>query len=291
MTTTITEPGLYQMGEDEYHADPVPDWSLSASGAKLLLDPHCPAHYLADRLTPRTPTKALEYGRAAHDMVLGTGAGVATIPAELLSADGGVRSNEAKAARDELVAQGLTVVKADELAAIQAMADKLRAHPIASLAFDPERGKPEQSLFWRDEQHGIWRRARLDWLPDPNSGRLIIADYKTARSAHPATWLRDAAKLGCHMQDSNYRAGVANVLGLGPRDVAFVFVVQEKEPPYEVTVIELDGEARAIGDHLMDEASAVFAECRANDRWPGYADEVVQGALPYYYTRDFEGIF
>ena len=41
MTAIITKPGIYEMPEDDYHADPVPDWSLSASGAKLLLDlPH-----------------------------------------------------------------------------------------------------------------------------------------------------------------------------------------------------------------------------------------------------------
>ena len=38
MTAIITKPGVYDLPEDDYHADPVPDWSLSASGAKLLLE-------------------------------------------------------------------------------------------------------------------------------------------------------------------------------------------------------------------------------------------------------------
>ena len=43
--------GVYDgMDEDAYHADPVPGGSLSASGAKLLLPPSCPAlyHYRRD---------------------------------------------------------------------------------------------------------------------------------------------------------------------------------------------------------------------------------------------------
>ena len=45
----VDEPGVYDgLDEAAYHADPVPGGSLSASGAKLLLPPSCPALY-ADR--------------------------------------------------------------------------------------------------------------------------------------------------------------------------------------------------------------------------------------------------
>ena len=67
-------PGIYpDMDEAEYHADPVSGWSLSASGAALLLDPSCPALYLHSRENPKPRTKALDMGVLAHRVVLGAG--------------------------------------------------------------------------------------------------------------------------------------------------------------------------------------------------------------------------
>jgi hypothetical protein len=48
----ITEPGVYDIAEDHYHADPVPGGSLSNSGAKKLLPPSCPAKFAYEREHP-----------------------------------------------------------------------------------------------------------------------------------------------------------------------------------------------------------------------------------------------
>ena len=47
------QPGVYEMDEATYHQDPVPGGSLSASGAKLLLPPSCPALYAWRRDHPK----------------------------------------------------------------------------------------------------------------------------------------------------------------------------------------------------------------------------------------------
>ena len=41
----IDQPGIYDIPEDQYHRDPVPGGSLSASGAKKLLADGGPARY------------------------------------------------------------------------------------------------------------------------------------------------------------------------------------------------------------------------------------------------------
>lgn len=107
----ITKPGLYDLPADFYHSDPVPEWSLSQSGATKLLRPSCPALYLHDRLHGSKPTKAMSRGTLAHSLVLGTGPMPVLIPDEMLSADGGIRSAEAKAFRDETEVRGDIVVK------------------------------------------------------------------------------------------------------------------------------------------------------------------------------------
>ena len=157
---------------------------------------------------------------------------------------------------------------------------------MASLLFDPERGTPERSLFWRDDRTGVTRRARLDWLPNPRSGRLIIPDYKTCRSANPEKLEKDIEEYGYHQQDDWYRSACKS-LGLADDDAAFVFVCQEKTAPYVITVIEVNATARRIGAARNRRALERFAECTATGYWPGYSDEVVAAALPgWAETRD-----
>ena len=282
--------GIYpDMPEDEYHADPVPEWSLSASGASLLLDPSCPALYLHHRTHPKPRTKALDMGTLAHSLVLGAGRQPVLIPDRHLSKSGSIGTDAARAFIAAEEAKGNIPVKSADWKVINDMADALQRHPVAGRIFQPGTGDPEVSMFWRDERHGIMRRARLDWLPRQVSsrGRIIVADYKTARSAHPSEWRRAGADYGYHRQDANYTAGV-KALGIA-KDVAMVYVVQEKTAPYLVSVFEITRDAVALGEQQMDRASAIFARCLQTGHWPDYTDGAVLPVdLPTYYATAAE---
>jgi hypothetical protein len=142
------------------------------------------------------------------------------------------------------------------------------------------------SAFWDDPASGVTRRARFDWLPDTDGGRLIIPDYKTTQSAEPRAFARSAANFGYHMQDAWYR-DTAHALGLA-EDVAFVFIAQEKTAPYVVSVLELNTEAVMAGRKRNDQALQVFAECTATDKWPSYTSDVELISLPGWATYDLE---
>ncbi|TMU98060.1 PD-(D/E)XK nuclease-like domain-containing protein [Streptomyces sp. DASNCL29] len=266
----ITEPGIYQMSNEDYHAD---RGSLSSSGARKLLLPSCPALFRYEQDHPEPRKKTFDLGNAAHKLVLGEGPDLVQIDAEEW------RTNAVKAEVAAVRAAGAIPLKPSEHEQVHAMADALRRHPVASLLFDPERGTPEQSLFWRDDRTGVMRRARLDWLPDPRAGRLIIPDYKTCRSANPEALARAVDDFGYHQQDDWYRSA-AKALGLADDDAAFVFVCQEKTPPYVVTVVEMDTGARRIGAARNRRALEIFAECTATGYWPGYSDEIAYLSLP-----------
>lgn len=275
----ITEPGIYDLTNEEYHAD---RGSLSSSGARMLLPPSCPALFRHAQDTPQEPKKTYELGTAAHKLVLGEGPDLVQVDADKWTTNA-VKA-EVAAIRDE----GGIPLKPAEYEQVHAMADALRRHPIAAALFDPARGKPEQSLFWRDRPTGVMRRARFDWLPDARSGRLIIPDYKTCRSAEPAALARAVEEFGYHQQDDWYRAA-ARALGLADDTAAFVFVCQEKTPPYVVTVVEMDATARRIGAARNRRALEVFAECTATGVWPGYSDEIAYLSLPTWAeNRDTE---
>lgn len=283
MSTTITEPGIYDLPAHVYHADPVPGGSLSSSGARKLLRPSCPALFRHWLDFGQEPQPEFDLGHAAHREVLGVGEPIHVIDA------GDYRTKDARAQRDAAHADGRVPILAHEYERVRAMAAALREHPIAGAIFQPDQGRPEQSIIWTDPRTGVWRRAMLDWLPHPAEGRrLIITDYKTCASAEPDAISRSLHHYGYYQQAAWYLDAVG-AAGLASRDdAAFVLVCQEKTPPYLVTVGQPDPEALAWGDRLNAKAIDTYATCRATGRWPGYAEDVISVSLPTWAVRAHE---
>lgn len=277
----ITEPGVYDdLRAETYHADPVPGGSLSSTGARKLLPPSCPALYRhwADNRQPANPD--FDFGHAAHLLVLGDGPPLVVVDAD------DWRTKAARAARDDAYEAGAVPLLAADHDRVQAMAAALRTHPVASALFRPEAGKPEQSLFWTDPVTGTWRRARLDWLPEPSAGRTVLADYKTCRSAAPDHLQRAIHDYGYHQQAGFYLDG-AVALDLAGPDAAFVFVFQEKTAPYLVTVAQVDALALQVGRYLNRQALDLYAECSRTGHWPGYSDDVELIPLPRWVEAQY----
>lgn len=277
----ITEPGVYDIPADQYHADPVPDGSLSASGAKLLLPPNCPAMYQHRKQNGNIKKKAFDHGHAAHKLVLGAGADLVVVDA----ADW--RTKAAQAQRDAAYADGAVPLLTYDYERVSGMADALREHPIASALLNPAHGDPEQSLFWQDSRTGIWRRARLDWLPHQRpDGRLIIPDYKTCEHADLESIQRAVWDYSYHLQAAWYQEAAA-ALGLAKRP-GFVFVFQEKTAPYLVTVVEPDRVALDWGRLLNRRAIDIYRRCVETGTWPAYTDEIELIALPGWAEKRLE---
>ena len=277
----VGEPGVYDMPEDIYHADPVPGGSLSASGAKLLLPPSCPALYRYRRDHPKVSAE-FDFGTAAHKFVLGTGPAITVIDAL------DWRTKAAQEARKEARAKGVVPLLVSEFGEIAEMARAIEQHPVAGQLFRTDRGTAEQSLFWQDDEFGIWRRARLDWILNPRSigGRFVIADYKTTTDASPAAIRKTIANLNYHMQAAWYIDALEQFYDLGP---AFLFVFQEKPPPYLVSIAQLDPEAEAAGRARNRRACEIWRDCTESGLWPGYEADTDDGityvSLPPWAAR------
>jgi hypothetical protein len=252
-------PGIYDIDEATYHADPVPGGSLSSSGARKLLPPSCPAKFLYERQNPPQPSEALDLGTAAHKLVLGAGIDIHVIDAD------DWRLKATRDERDDARAQGKLPLLKGDYEQVAGMADAIRRHPVAGAIFTPGRGKPEQSLFHQDADAGVWLRARLDWMFD----RPIIGDYKSTRSANPLSFAKSVADFGYHIQDAFYRRVYEAVTGEYPK---FVFVVQEKDAPYLVTVCELDHDSVQSGHAMVQHAIERYRDCTESGVWPAYTD-------------------
>lgn len=282
----ITAPGVYDIPEDDYHADPIRTagmgLSLSHGGAKRMLNT-CPAKFRFELEMPPEPTKALSVGSAAHQWILeGEGwPGRHFILPDGFNGAATKKWADAIAERDAAIEDGKRAISFKEFETIKAMREALLAHPFASACF--ERGKAEQSLFWQDKEFGIWRRSRLDFLPD---GRQFFADYKTCASAHPDDLRKSIWNYGYFTQAAWYIDGIKAV-GLCDTS-SFLFVFQEKDPPYLVNVVSLSEIDEEWGRIVNRKAIGLFAQCLRDDHWPGYADDVMQIALPGWAERDLQ---
>ncbi len=275
----ISEPGIYDILAAEYHADPCPQPSLSASIAKILVD-RTPAHaWIAHpRLNPAFESdedRGFDLGSAAHAIVLEGGEKVKIIEAE------NYRTKEAREARDAAIQGGFLPLLEEQFERASAMAsvlqDALKSHRSARNAF--RNGKAEQTLIWREGD--IWCRARLDWLSNDGT----IWDYKTTDGSAGEWGARQLFNLGFDIQEAFYRRAVED--SFDREEVDFRFVVQETEPPYLVNVVALDPQAQHYADARVEEAIDIWRRCLATGNWPGYPGEINFVSPPIWHERRF----
>lgn len=278
----IQQPGVYSIPAEAYHADPVPGGSLSSTGARKLLPPSCPALFKHWRDHGQPPKAEFDFGHAAHCLVLGEGPELVVVDRDRWD------TKEVKAEVAAIRERGAVPLKRADYDHVVAMAKALREHPFAGKLFEPGSGRAEQTLVWRDGPTGVMCRALLDWLPEPTGGRFLLRDYKSGRSAAPDRLGRTIADFGYHVQLRFYLAG-CQTLGLAGEDAEALLVVQETTAPYLVTVSQPDRTAMRLGAIRVREALRLYAQCTRENRWPGYADEVVVTELPPWETRELDG--
>ena len=264
------EPGIYpDITDTEYHA--AKD-ILSSSGARRLIT-STPRKFYEEMTTVRPYNPAFEIGHAAHTLMLTVGD-----PFEVVDADSW-RTKDAKEVRDAALQAGNTPLLAKEYAQVRAMADAILEHPVAGELFTRNDTASEQSLYWTDEQTGVACRARPDLAVNDWS---LIVDYKTTVSADPREFAKSIAKYGYHQQQAWYCEAVETLTGIRPE---FVFVCQEKTPPYEVSLIQLDADAVRIGGRLNKDARTIYAACMDSGVWPSYPTSVQVVGLPAWALR------
>lgn len=268
--------GIHDMPAAQYHADPCPDPSLSASVGALLVG-RSPLHAWAAHPKlgnePREDKDVFDLGTAAHHMVLRQDFWREQIA--IVDADAWT-TKAAREQRDDARASGLTPLLRKHYERLERMVAALEKHPQAGRAFRD--GKPERSLFWKDEEAGIWMRCRPDWLP--NDTAAPVPDYKTTTDARPETWdRRFCLDHGGLLRAAHYEAGMR---ACGFKVPALYYVVQEVTPPHAVTVrvVEPESEVMRIGRALLAKAKAMWAECLRKNEWPGYMPLIGTVAIP-----------
>lgn len=214
-----------QMTDDDYFAlDAVDQTSLKI----MLVSPLAYSDYLTGE---HGYSSALEFGKAAHSMVLGSGPQVVAKP--------NLRTKEGKALRDRLVEQygadDIVWLSADDVEKVQAMRDMVGDF------FTKLDGQPEVAMIAADPDTGLLIKGKADWLPstpDPD-GVLRIRDYKTTVKS-PDEFERSCWQYGYHIQAAFYMRLYRLTMPEYKGPLGFEFVVQEKNPPFDWRVWRFD---------------------------------------------------
>ncbi len=265
-------PGFYDdVPEPDYHSGAFgpTEGSLSQSGIKTLLK--APSLFRYEREHP--PVKDFyDFGAAVHKRVLGKGDEIRVLDFD------SYRTDKAKAEAAEARAAGAVPILKHKHQIVLDMAQAVADHPKAAKLLT--KGRAEVSAYAVDQETGVWRRGRFDYLRDD-----LAVDYKSTASAHPRAFAKSLFDFGYFIQ-APYYLDLAADLGMSLGD--FVFIAQEKDPPYLVGVYRLDDDDMDLGRRRIRTALQRFRDCRETDVWPGYAvPENHTLSLPNYaYSED-----
>ena len=253
------------MPDRVYHADKT---TLSSSGARSILK--SPALFRHQQDNPGAYNPVFNLGHAAHTAILSAGADVQRLEWD------SYRSKDARAERDSLLDAGITPLLPKEWEQVADMHLACLDHPVVGPLITRTDLVREASLFWQDAATGVPCRARPDLATADWS---LLIDYKTTVDASPAGFAKSLGNFWYHCQQAWYMDAVKHFTG---RDPAFVFIAQEKNPPYLVGVYVVDQTAIELADAMNRKARLTWRRCTETDDWPGYTPEPTVVPLPVW---------
>lgn len=248
----------------DYHSD------LASVGAGSLRDvARSPLHhYYAHRRPgrePEQPSAAQLLGTAIHCAVLEPGEFMRRF---VTAPDVDRRTTAGKAAYAAflLSAAGKTPLSVDQTEAAMNVAGAVRGSEMAGRLL--RAGRVELSCYWTDRATGVRCRMRPDFAPDVEP---VIVDLKSCEDAGERAFAASAWRHGYHVTAAWYVDGWRAVMN-EKRD--YIFAAWEKEPPYASAWYYATDEMLEAGRAEYRRLLAIYAECLARDKWPGYAAEL-----------------
>lgn len=282
----ITEPGIYEMSAEEYHLDPCPEPSLSASIAKLLLqDSPLHAWNAHLRLNPHAEaddSTVRDIGVIAHALLL-RDLKIAHVIRSTNKEGNIVTDYKTKAAREERdgarLAGRVPILECDWTRVqqmIQSVRRQLAIHKEARGALSG--GHAEQVIIWR-EDNGLWCRAMMDY--NYGSNTPFIDDLKTrSATSHPDVISRTLFKEGWDIQAAFYLRGYWKLFPQS--DPMFRFICAETYEPHGVSVVSLTPGALVSASKQVEYAIDKFQKCLKSGSWEGYGDRIAYAELPVW---------
>ena len=190
-----------------------------------------PAHFKYYKEHPQSETPSLIFGRALHERIL--------IPETwknhyVVIPDFDRRTKSGREQYEAFIeheVKGRTIITQSDLDVMHEMSLALVQNKFANdLLFSDDSFGHETVYTWTDNQTGEPCKIKVDSLTI-YKGKPYIVDYKTTASCEGNAFQRSVRKYGYKLQAGMYTEGV----WYGEQDeFGFIFVAQEKTPPYAV---------------------------------------------------------
>lgn len=232
---------------------------------------------------PQEPTPALIFGQLIHKLLLEP----ETFNDEFIVApivDRRTKDGKEEWANFEAQSEGKTIVKDEMYCVAEDMVSMALSEPFVKKLLD---GVHEKPFFWVDDLTGEKCKCRLDAFTRVDD-KPIIVDYKTTADASTESFMRSAINYGYDFQSGMYCEGVEKVTGQKP---LFVFIAQEKTPPYAVNIMQADELMVKRGYDIFRELIGTYHACKESGNWWGYlgAYNVINNLnLPAWLAKEVE---
>lgn len=113
-----------------------------------------------------------------------------------------------------------------------------------------------------DESHTIKCKSLIDYRVDSDN---LVVDLKTTSSV--AAFTSSIRKFGYDRQAAYYLRGL-KTNNLVSQDARFLFVVVEKEPPFEIAMFELDPAVIESANDKIDHLLSLYQKCISQEYYP-----------------------
>lgn len=287
--------GFHDMREAEYHTDPCPKPSLSASTAKKLIG-QSPLHaWTSHPKNPNAekwePKNVMQIGKAVHAAVFG-GADIVWIEEDSF------RTKKAKTERDNALEAGLIPLLTKDQETVFRMAR------ICKKRFEDLYGGPyhaERVAIWQCPRTGGWRRSMLD--TSAMEAPIIIDLKTTAAAIDDESAIKRIFSDGHHIQAAAYEEALEILVPDWEGRIQFYFQYQEQSAPYALSRPIFMGEAAmSIGREQWRAAGAIWDACvsktvdwededagkKAVKTFPGYGITPTEASPPVWTLTQWE---
>lgn len=207
-------------------------------------------------------TPALKFGRAYHKYCLE--------PSDfhnnfIVAPNIDRRTKQGKQEYADFVAEAKDkeIITEETLEKLEAMRKALYSTPFAKKLIY---GEHEKSFFWEDKNSGFKCKCRPDSFGEIG-GQPICVDLKTCTDAETDKFMRHAINLNYDIQASHYCDGLKANTG---KDFLFVFIAQEKEPPYAVNILQADEYFMKSGHDVRASLLRDYKECLERGEFPSF---------------------
>jgi exodeoxyribonuclease VIII len=135
-------------------------------------------------------------------------------------------------------------------------------------------GTPELSIWFDDPLTDLRCKIRPDYLRDDD----IVIDIKSTQNGSPKGFLHEIKRWGYNYQAAFYVRGINRTYaaaGVKRRAKTFIIIAVENFPPYEVACYLIPEEIITEAQIQINASLERYAECSANDTWPGYPNKIM----------------